>query len=44
VYFYRLPANCSFEVVAGARYEPVQMSLEPPARFLARGWCNRKVA
>lgn len=43
-YFVRLLANCSFEVVAGARYEPVQMKLEPPDRFVVRGRGLRSVA
>jgi hypothetical protein len=34
-YFYTLPTNCSFEVVAGARYEPVQIEMRPLDRYLA---------
>jgi hypothetical protein len=34
-YFYALPTGCSFELVAGARYEPVQIELRPLERFMA---------
>ncbi len=43
-YFVRLPSNCSFEVVAGARYEPVQKNLEPAERFVVGGRGLRRVA
>jgi DNA invertase Pin-like site-specific DNA recombinase len=43
-HFFRLPENCSFELVAGARYEPVQKNLEPPERFIAGGQGLRFVA
>ena len=43
-YFTRLPVNCSFEMVAGARYETVQKILEPPERFVVAGRGLRRVA
>ena len=43
-YFTRLPVNCSFELVAGARYEPVQKILEPPERFVVGNQGLRSVA
>jgi hypothetical protein len=34
-YFYALPTNCSFELVAGARYVPLQIEMRPLNRYLA---------
>jgi hypothetical protein len=34
-YFYALPTNCSFDLVAGARYEPLQIEMRPIERFVA---------
>jgi len=44
-YFVTLPdVTSSFEVVAGARYEPVQKNLEPAERFVVGGRGLRWVA
>jgi hypothetical protein len=36
-YIFTLPANCSFEMIAGARCAPVQKILEPVERFVVGG-------